>query len=74
MMKSLKKYYRVDRRKIAYMKFTIEAYEGVGLLSTVDSGSGLVVLHIPPGREAEVDVIISDLKNDILIEPAEWLS
>ena len=74
MMKSLKKYYRVDRRKIAYMKFTIEAYEGVGLLSTVDSGSGLVVLHIPPGREAEVDVIISDLKNDILIEPAEWPS
>ena len=70
-MKSLKKYYRVDRRKIAYMKFTIEAYDGVGLLSTVDSGSGLVVLHIPPGREAEVDAIISDLKNDILIETAE---
>ena len=70
-MKSLKKYFRVDRRKIAYMKFTIEAYDGVGLLSTVDSGSGLVVLHIPPGREAEVDAIISDLKNDILIETAE---
>jgi hypothetical protein len=70
-MKSLKKYYRVDRPKIAFMKFIIEAYDGVGLLSTVDSDSGLVVLHIPPGREAEIDAIIADLKNDILIEPAE---
>jgi hypothetical protein len=70
-MKCLKKFYRVDRPKIAFLKFTIEAYDGVGLLSTVDSVSGLVVLHIPPGREAEIDAIIADLKNDILIEPAE---
>jgi hypothetical protein len=70
-MKSLKKFYRVNRRKIALMKFTIEAYDGVGLLSTVDADLGLVVLHIPPGREAEIDAIISDLENDILIEPAE---
>ena len=70
-MKSLKQFYRVDRRKIALMKFTVEAYDGVALLSTVDAGLGLVVLHIPPGREAEIDAIISDLKNDILIEPAD---
>lgn len=70
-MKSLTKYYRVDRRKIAFMKFTLEAYDGVGLLTTVDADKGLVVLHVPPGREAETDAIISELKNDILIEPAE---
>jgi hypothetical protein len=70
-MNSMKKYYRVDRRQIAFMKFTLEAYEGVGLLTTVDSESGLVVIYIPPGREMEIDSIISDLKDDILIEPAE---
>lgn len=70
-MKSLKKFYRVDRPKIAFMKFIIEAYDGLGLLSTLDPYSGLVVLHIPPGRESEMDAIIADLKNDILIEPAE---
>lgn len=70
-MKSMKKYYRVDRRKIALMRFIMEAYDGVGLLSTVDPESGLVVIHIPPGREVEIEYIISDLKKDILIEPAE---
>ena len=70
-MESLKKFYRVDRRSIAFMKFTIEAYEGLGFLSTVDPGSGLVVLHIPPGREAEADTLISALGNEILIESAE---
>ena len=74
MTRCSKKYYRVDRRKIALMKFTLEAYDGVGLLSTVDPLSGLVVIHIPPGRDAEIEAIISDLKNDILIEPAEGLS
>jgi hypothetical protein len=69
-MKCIQKYYRVDRRKIAFMKFTIEAYDGVGLLSTVDPETGLVVLHVPPGREAEIDEIISSLKHDILIEPS----
>lgn len=70
-MESLKKFYRVDRRRIAFMKFIIEAYDGLGLLSTADSGSGLVVLHIPPGREAEADTLMSALGNDILIESAE---
>ena len=70
-MFSVKKYFRVDRRKIALIKFTLEAYEGVGLLTTVDSESGLVVISIPPGREMEVDTIISDLKDNILIEPVE---
>ena len=70
-MFSVKKYFRVDRRKIALIKFTLEAYEGVGLLTTVDSESGLVVISIPPGREMEVDTLISDLKDNILIEPVE---
>ena len=70
-MKSLRKFYRVDRRRIVFMKFTLEAYDGVGLLTTIDAEKGLIVLHVPPGREAEADTIISDLKNDILIEPAE---
>lgn len=69
-MECLTKYYRVDRREIAYIKFVIESYDGVGLLSTVEPKSGVVVLRIPPGCEELIDDIISDLKETILIEPA----
>lgn len=64
------KYFRVDRREIAYFKFVIESYDGVGLLSTVVPQSGLVLLRIAPGCEEVIDDIISDLKKTILIEPA----
>ena len=60
----------MDRREIAYIKFVIESYDGVGSLSTVEPRSGLVVLLIPPGCEELIDDIISDLKKTILIEPA----
>ncbi|MFZ0134727.1 MAG: DUF4911 domain-containing protein [Desulfobacterales bacterium] len=69
-MECLTKYYRVDRREIAYIKFVIESYEGVGMLSTIDPRAGLVVLRIPPGCEEVIDRILSDLKQTILIEPA----
>jgi len=69
-MESLTQYYRVDRREIAYIKFVIESYDGVGLLSTVEPQSGLIVVRIPPGCEKLIDDIISDLKKTILIEPA----
>ena len=69
-LECLTKYYRVDRREIAFMKFVIESYDGVGLLSTLEPQSGLVVLRIPPGCEELMDGIISDLKKTILIEPA----
>ncbi len=69
-MECLTKYYRVDRREIAFIKFVIESYDGVGTLSTLDPRAGLVVLRIPPGCEGVVDGIVSDLKQTILIEPA----
>ncbi|MGW8186144.1 MAG: DUF4911 domain-containing protein [Desulfobacterales bacterium] len=67
-MECLTQYYRVDRREIAYIKFVIESYDGVGLLSTVEPQSGLIVIRIPPGCEEVIDDIISDLKRTILIE------
>ncbi|MGB5422127.1 MAG: DUF4911 domain-containing protein [Desulfobacterales bacterium] len=69
-VESLTQYYRVDRREIAYIKFVIESYDGVGLLSTVEPQSGLIAIRIPPGCEELIDDIISDLKKTILIEPA----
>ena len=62
------KYYRVERSQIAYLKFILEAYDGIAVLSTVDPGPGLVVLRIAPECEAEVETVLEDLRKEILIE------
>ena len=67
-MKTLQKYYRIDRRQISFMKYIVEAYDGTALLRTVDPEAGIVALHISPGCEPVVDMILNDLKREIMIE------
>ena len=68
---TVKRYYRVDRREIAFIKFILEAYDGLAVMETLDPMSGMVVIHIAPGCEADVEMIFQDLKKEIVIEPAE---
>lgn len=68
-METIKHYYRVDRREIAFIRFIFEAYDGIAVLRTLDRERGIVALNIAPGCEGEVDLILRDLKHDILIEP-----
>jgi len=69
-LNTIKKYFRVDRRKIAFLKFIFEAYDGIVTLTTVNPNQGVVLLCIAPGCEDDVEMILQDLKKDILIEPA----
>jgi hypothetical protein len=66
-----KQCYRVDRREIAYLKFILEAYDGLAVVSTVDPEAGIIVLHIAPGCEPDVEIVLQDLKRDIMMEPFE---
>jgi hypothetical protein len=68
-LETLRKYYRVDRRQIAYLRFIFEAYDGIAVLRTIDAQRGIVVLHIAPGCEADVEFVLHDLKKHIMIEP-----
>ena len=65
-----KRFYRVDRRRIAYLKFILEAYDGLAVVSTLDPEAGIIVLHISPGCEPDVERILQDLKRYIMMEPA----
>ena len=68
-MYSKAQHYRVDRHKIGYLKFILEAYEGLASMSTVDAGRGIVVLHIPPGCEKDVSELMQRLADEIFMEP-----
>ncbi|HBF42649.1 MAG TPA: DUF4911 domain-containing protein, partial [Desulfobacteraceae bacterium] len=35
-MKSIKQVFRVDRREICYLRFTLESYDGMAVVSTID--------------------------------------
>jgi len=65
---SVNKYYRIDRKEIHYLRFILEGYGGVAVMRTLDPQQGLVVLHVGPGCEEEVDMIIHDLQRHIRIE------
>ncbi len=67
-MKSIRRYYRVDRRQIAFLKFILEAYDGIATLSTIDSRRGVIALEIPPGCESDVDTVLADLGRQMRIE------
>lgn len=69
-MQTHKHYYRVDRRQISFIRFVIEAYEGVAVVTTLDRSLGLIGVAVAPGCEAIVGSIISDLSRSILIEAA----
>ena len=68
MVETIKKYCRVDRREISFLKFILEAYDGLAVLTTIDSKKGIVVINIAPGCEADVEMILQDLKKNVMIE------
>jgi len=68
--KSSKRYYRVDRREISYLRFIFEAYDGMATIETLNPESGLIVIYIAPGCVSDVEMVLRDLENNIMIEPA----
>lgn len=67
---TIKQRYRVDRREIAFIRFIVEAYDGLAIVTTLDSDTGLIELQIAPGCEQDVETILQDLKQDIMMEKA----
>ncbi|MFO7964738.1 MAG: DUF4911 domain-containing protein [Desulfobacterales bacterium] len=62
-----KQYFRVDRREIGFIKFIIEAYEGLAVAGTEDAENGYMKFSVAPGCENEFAALISELKKEIMI-------
>jgi hypothetical protein len=61
-------YYRLHRRDISFLRFVLEACDGIGFARTVNPRSGLVAIHMPGSCEVEVQALISGLRESIRIE------
>lgn len=62
------RYFKVGRRDLVYLKFILEAYEGMSTLSTVEPQGGIVRLSVPAGFETDIEGVIDAVREDISIE------
>jgi len=51
------------------LRFILEAYEGIGLVTTLDAHLGMVELSIAPGCEEEVAQIIKAEEKNLQLRP-----
>lgn len=66
------RYFKVAHRDMVYLKFILEAYEGMNVMSTVDNRAGIIRIVIPPGFEADMDELLASLAKQVGMEAVEW--
>ncbi len=63
-MQSIKRSFVTERNRIGYIRFTIESYDGMALVSTVDHRCALIEVKISPGCEQMVLELIEALRRE----------
>ncbi len=63
-------HYLIDPYQIHYLRFIIEAYGGIGVVSTVDSALGLVSIAVAPGCEPDVSAILEAERDNLKLRDA----
>ncbi len=61
----------VDPSEIHFLSFTIQAYEGIAMVTTLDSRLGLVKISIAPGCEADVAGVLEAEKERLRLRCVE---
>lgn len=67
-METVRRRFRMDRSGIALVRFILEGYDGIAVLSTLDAKRGEVEVSIAPGCEAEVEEVLNDIGTTVLME------
>jgi len=70
-LRTVTTYYRVDRKEISYLKFIVEAYDGIAVVTTIDPVEGVIALRVAPGCEGTAERLIKDLGKELMIERVE---
>ena len=60
-METIRQIFSVDRKEIAYLRMTLESYDGMVVVRTVDPQKGLVELLIAPGCQNLIAELLDDL-------------
>jgi hypothetical protein len=63
------RYFRVKHRDMVYLKFILEAYEGMNTMSTVDNVAGIIRIAVMPGFGEDMDALLAELGGHVTMEP-----
>ena len=66
------RYFKVRHRDMVYLKFILEAYEGMNVMSTVDNVAGIIRIAVMEGFEPDMDGVLEELGRQVVMEPVEW--
>ena len=66
------RYFKVRHRDMVYLKFILEAYEGMNVMSTVDNVAGIIRIAVMEGFEADMDGLLAELGQQVSMEPVVW--
>jgi hypothetical protein len=66
-VKSVTRYFRVAASDLVYLKFILEAYEGLATMSTVAQGAGIVRITCGEWSAHDIGVLLDTLGREIQI-------
>jgi hypothetical protein len=60
-METIKQVFQVERDDIVYLRVTLESYDGMAVVRTVDPLKALIEVQIAPGCQGMVHELLEDL-------------
>jgi len=66
-METANRYYQLASRDLVYMKFILEAYEGLSTMSTIDGKRGIVRVNYPVPFAADIAALMEALAKEIAV-------
>lgn len=61
-METIKRIFSVDRKDINYLRSTVESYDGMAVVSTIDPYEAQIEIGISPGCEDMVTELLDSLR------------
>lgn len=66
------RYFKVAHRDMVYLKFILETYEGMNVMSTVDNRAGIIRITIMSGFVQDMDALLNTLGKQVRMDLVEW--
>ena len=60
-METIKQSYRVERNQIHYIRWTVESYDGMATVSTIDPVEAVIEIKISPGCEKTIQDLLDSM-------------
>ena len=61
----------MDGKHISFLKFLLEAYDGIANVTTLNPKTGHIVINVAPGCEEDVKTLLREIKDDVVMEQIE---